>query len=204
MSTNRLIEPAAAYALCRDCATNIYGARKPTEAYAFNTARLLAMTAAHESGGFRFNRQRGFSMLSRGGAFGLWQVQENSVVTSLGYLQKRPDVSERAGRWLFREGSVPATWWARYDVSALLLTITGWPRMGCLFARLHYLWFTPHAIPAIVPEMAKYAKLYFNTTAGSATAQDYLEAYERWIAPIFEDSVDIESRTTITPGVPAT
>ena len=51
--------------LCRDCAASIYGTAPPSPQYAERVAKLLFMTAAHESLAFRFRRvrSRGLSAL---------------------------------------------------------------------------------------------------------------------------------------------
>jgi len=51
--------------------------------------------------------------------------------------------------------------------------------LSCVFARLHY-FRESSPIPKTPINMAAYAKRHYNTALGSATAADYLSAYERY------------------------
>ena len=83
--------------LCDDCACSIYTSTAPSMAYADRVARLLFMTAAHESGGFRWRRQLGFSRDDDRGAFGLWQCEWQSIADSIRYVRtpKRVELYHR-------------------------------------------------------------------------------------------------------------
>ena len=179
MST-QIINAKNAWALSLECAQSVYGTKPPNARYAWDVARLLAMTVAHESGGFLWNRQLGFSISETTGAFGLWQIEQGSTRASLTYMTKRPDVAERAGRWLFQHKSVPAGWWQQFNVQGLAYLLTGWPRACCLFARLHYMRVAA-PVPQSIEEQGAYAKRYYNTSAGKATAADYVAAYQVYI-----------------------
>lgn len=170
--------------LCDDCACSIYGTRPPSAAYADAVARLLFMTAAHESGGFRYRRQIGFARDSVTGAFGLWQCEWPSIADSIRYI-RNPQRAELYGRcvtWLdgydkhFPELALHDV--AQRGILATIQDVRGDP-LSCLLARLHYLR-VPEAVPATVQEMAAYAKKHYNTRLGKATAADYLSAYERY------------------------
>lgn len=169
--------------LCRDCASSIYGTRAPTAAYADNVARLLFMTAAHESGGFRHRRQLGFARFSAKGAFGLWQCELASVEDSIDYIRNasRRPLFERCMQWLDGWPELSDIDLSHRTAAFALLALQD-PRgdpLSCLLARLHYVR-DPQPVPATPPEMAAYAKRVYNTRLGAATAADYLRAYERY------------------------
>ena len=170
--------------LCDDCACSIYTSTAPSMAYADRVARLLFMTAAHESGGFRWRRQLGFSRDDDRGAFGLWQCEWQSIADSIRYVRtpKRVELYHRCVTWLdgydkyFPELAVDEV--SKNGILAVIQDSRGDP-LSCLLARLHYLR-VPEAVPATVQDMAVYAKRYYNTRLGKATAADYLSAYEKW------------------------
>lgn len=170
--------------LCRDCAASIYGTTPPSPEYAERVAKLLFMTSAHESGGFRYRRQIGFTRDSVTGAFGLWQCEWPSIADSIRFIRnpKRAELYGRCVTWLdgydrqFPELALHDV--AQRGILATIQDVRGDP-LSCLLARLHYLR-VPEAVPATVQEMAAYAKKYYNTRLGSATDADYFRAYERW------------------------
>jgi len=170
--------------LCDDCACSIYTSTAPSMAYADRVARLLFMTAAHESGGFRGRRQLGFSRDDDRGAFGLWQCEWQSIADSIRYVRtpKRVELYNRCVNWLdgydkyFPELDVNEV--SKNGILAVIQDVRGDP-LSCLLARLHYLR-VPEAVPATVQDMALYAKAHYNTRLGKATASDYLSAYEKW------------------------
>lgn len=49
-------------------------------------------------------------------------------------------------------------------------------KLGILLCRLRYR-AVPHPIPTELEEMAKYYKKYYNTSFGSATPEDFIEAF---------------------------
>jgi hypothetical protein len=170
--------------LCRDCAASIYGTAPPSPQYAERVAKLLFMTAAHESLAFRFRRQIGFRRETCTGAFGLWQCEWQSIADSIRYVRtpKRVELYNRCVTWLdgydkyFPELAVDEV--SKNGILAVIQDSRGDP-LSCLLARLHYLR-VPEAVPATVQDMAAYAKRYYNTRLGKATAADYLSAYEKW------------------------
>lgn len=172
-----IINSKNAWALSHDCAQAIYGTKPPSPRYAWDVARLLAMTVAHESGGFLWNRQLGHSIVDPQGAFGLWQVEQGSMKTSIDWLRDHPAVSERAGQWLFQHKTTPPAWWTAFSLHGLSFLLTGWPRACVLFARLHYLR-VPEPVPSSIEAQGSYAKRYYNTAAGKAMAADYIAAYQ--------------------------
>ena len=165
-------------ALCRDCAQHVYNKHKPTPEYAEDVAQLLFMTAAHESGGFRYRRQLGFARLSERGAFGLWQTEWLSALDSLRFLRRNVPLLAHSREWVDSFSALagtPLCEGGKQTILATLQTKDGDP-LGCLLARLHYLRI-PKAIPHDVQAQSRYAKRYYNTRLGAATAEDYECAY---------------------------
>jgi len=170
--------------LCDDCACSIYGTRAPSAAYADCVSRLLFMTAAHESGGFKHRRQLGFGKADGRGAFGLWQCEWPSIEDSIKYVRqpKRAELYGRCVTWLdgydrhFPELNLTTI--AKLGILAVIQERRGDP-LACLLARLHYMR-NPEAVPETPQEQAAYAKRVYNTHLGAATAADYLRAYERY------------------------
>jgi len=175
--------------LCLSCGKSIYGSKAPSEQYAMRAAQLLFMTAAHESNGFRARRQYGFpqfppnanpNTISRrhyAGAFGLWQCEIGSIQTSLFWMIAHIEVGHRAHLWLQSQGDgLGVTGRNVYDALCDVQYPSG-DALSCLLGRVHYLR-VPEAIPATIPEMAKYAKRYYNTAAGKARPSHYERAFE--------------------------
>jgi len=189
------------YCLGMSCAQAVFGARPPALHYAVRVADLLFMTAAHESG-LIHRRQTVFAgkNTNRGG-WSLYQVEWPSIEESLRVMNRKPEISTHVLRWLAAfhsrdlRGAVEAALRAMPDLPedtpaddlhevspwvrllGLMLEETGDP-LGCLFARLHYLR-APGPVPATVIDMAAYAKRYYNTAAGKATAAKYQNAFTR-------------------------
>lgn len=165
--------------ICRTVSQNVYAGNDPPLAdYAYNAERLLFMTAAHESGGFRYRRQLGKWEWDKG-AFGLWQVEWGSMETSIRWMLHR-EIFDRVREFWFAQGfNVPAA------PDALKRFVIEQPQdiagdlIGCTMARVHYLR-SPGMIPDHAIGMAAYAKAVFNTRLGKATREDYLEAYSDW------------------------
>lgn len=168
-----------AQSLCRSCAKNIWNKVEPTPAYAERAARLLFMTAAHES---KFIHRRQLGGLAQGvGAYGLWQTEWPSIQDSLMYLQKNPAIYQRSTDWLQRGPCTGVS--LQPQEKAMILRVLQEPagdRLSCLLARLHYMRVTPKPIPEDDIAQAKYAKLYYNTIYGSAKVINYLEAFRRY------------------------
>lgn len=165
--------------LSRSCAAAIYGRTAPSPRYAAAVASLLAGTAATESH-LHYRRQGGFSWASNAGAWGLWQTEGAAVEDSLAYLQRRDDVHARAMEWLFQQPNVSARPLLELSTGGVLRLLSGWDRLACLMARLHYLR-VPAAVPGEHAARAVYYKRYYNTAAGKATPEKYLEDYARLI-----------------------
>lgn len=124
---------------------------------------LLAMIAAHESNCGQYIAQ------IRGPARGVFQME--------------PATHDDIHKWL------KAT---RPELYQLLHTATGTTRESMVadtmmtdldyaiaMGRIFFLRISA-PIPKTLPEMAVYAKRYWNTYLGKATAEDYLKAYSNW------------------------
>ena len=162
--------------LCTSCASAIYGRQAPAPHYQRAVASLLAGTAATESG-LQSRRQHGFGWGADTGAWGLWQTEAAAVEDSIAYMLRRDDVAQRCAAWLFRQDAANMDPVLGMSTHALLRTLSGWDRLACLFARLHYL-----RIPAPVPNTqrgrAMYYKRYYNTAAGAGSVEKYLADYD--------------------------
>jgi len=166
--------------LCRQVAQITYNQRPPSDAYAERTARLLYMTGAHESGGFRWRRQMGFNSTSTQGAFGIWQCEWGSIADSCAWLDKHPCVRFRLAAWLYQYHEmrgIPLYASAKEKLLTILQTSLGDP-LSCAFARLHY-FRDPSPIPETIGDLAAYAKRVYNTSMGAAKAADYERAYRQ-------------------------
>ncbi len=174
-----MTEPEDIWRLCLDCAQHIYGLRKPRPHYVRRVAELLFGTAAKESWGFQFRRQKNMPWRGSHGGFSLWQVEQGSMITSMGYLRRREDVAERAREWLWRGEEVPPDSLTAMTQDGLLMLMRTCDRTGVLFARLHYLC-VPESVPEGAGPQAAYWKKHFNTSEGSGTAEEYLEYWARF------------------------
>ncbi len=177
--------------LCISCAKSIYDTKAPSEQYAMRAAKLLFMTAAHESNGFRARRQYGLPMFPTAdnvhglprryyiGAFGLWQCEINSIQTSLYWLFARPQAGKRAQEWLASNGDDRGI--VQREIYDVLhdIQFEKFDPLSCLLARIHYFRVKP-AIPDKIKDMAKYAKLYYNTMQGKAKPSHYELAYLKY------------------------
>jgi len=163
--------------ICYDCAEQVYDKRAPTPAYADRVARLLFMTAAHESL-LKFRRQHGFSRDSLRGAFGLWQTEYSSMRDSYRWLESRPAAKHHAVEFLKRanaEGQLSLPFREHFFMVQSPLG----DALSCLYARLHY-FRVPEPVPERPADQATYAKKYYNTELGKATAAGYQWAYYHW------------------------
>ena len=138
---------------------------------------LLLMTALHESGGLRYNRQ------INGPALSLFQIEPDTYYdTFKSYLFYRPeklnaivDYFGKDGLDDFEEMSVP-------KLGTLMNNIV----FSTVMARLHY-YRVPEALPKkgspeYLYSLAKYCKKHFNRT-GKATPEKYLNDYVRYNRP---------------------
>ena len=122
-----------------------------------SAVRLLLMIAAHESGGFMYNRQKG------GPALGLFQMEPATYSHVIEYLK-------RSGNFPGISRSLPAE---RMLIDA---------EFAAGIARV-YLWTFPEPLPPAddLQALAAYAKKYWNTEAGAASAEKYLTDFKRHV-----------------------
>lgn len=176
--------------LCLECARTIHNGHKPTEVYAMQTADLLMGTIAQESAGGKYRRQIGFgwSDVSEArpgrpslpeGAWGITQLEHGSVSDSLKLLRRKPVMAATAAEFM-SGGTDDATPEILYNMQPLHLMrlICMSDRLAVLLCRLHY-----KRIPALIPStlsaQAEYWKLYYNTTKGKGTVEQYLRSYRK-------------------------
>ena len=177
--------------MCISCGRSVYGEKAPNEQYAMRAAKLLFMTVAHESNHFQARRQYGLPLfptcdklhgLSRNyyiGAFGLWQCEMASMQTSLFWLAVHPIVGQKAQAWLEKQGDKRGIVDREiYDVLHDVQYESGDP-LSCILSRVHYLR-VKAPIPATISDMAKYAKVYYNTMAGKAKPINYEKAFRKY------------------------
>ncbi|AUI86589.1 hypothetical protein BS333_14950 [Vibrio azureus] len=121
---------------------------------------LILMIMAHESGQLTYTRQ------VRGPA--------------LGFIQMEPATYQWLVKWLgkHRPHFLAVSHSFVDEPSAEQMIIN--PQYAVCMARLNLLRF-PEALPDAedLPALAAYAKKYWNTSAGKATENDYLTAYQR-------------------------
>lgn len=170
-------DPERIARLCVACARSVYGTKPPTVAYADRAARLLFMTGAHESGGWRFRRQQRYGRDSKDGAFGLWQTERASMTASMDWLLGREAAMHHAREFLVRQNAGGQLDLPINEQLHMVQSRIG-DALSCLYARLHY-FRVPAPIPATPREWAQYAKQHYNTYLGKARPSDYLRAYER-------------------------
>jgi len=190
--------------MCHSCAEAVHNGRPPSGRYARWAGQLLFGTAAHESVGFKYRRQIGFSLENSRGGWGLWQLESGSMGDSIKYIDGRPALRENVTQWLgdYDEdgqlGLVPAILGGAGGtdvISRLIAEPIGDP-LACLLARLHYMRF-PEAIPGAVTEQAKYWKHRYNTHLGKGTPNQYAANWERHCARIDGEWMLLESALEI-------
>ncbi len=115
--------------------------------------RLLCMVAAHESGGFFYTRQVG------GPALSLFQMEPRTFRDVLDYcLRKHNSLANE----------LPC------EAERLVFD----PPFAAAMSRVFFMRFPePLPPPADIPALAAYAKTYWNTEKGKATAGDYANAW---------------------------
>lgn len=164
--------------LCFDAASMLYTqANQPSLTYQHRVARLLFMTLAHE-GRFVYRRQlaRGGGFMSADGdtgAFGLAQCEKGSILDSVRFARARPPLEQRVARFL-----APWSHWGEWPRMRAHLQVPDGDRLSVALCRLHYLR-APSLVPGSIADMARYAKLHYNTVLGAATPENYREAYEQ-------------------------
>jgi len=123
--------------------------------------KLLIMTAAHESMGYRYRAQTG-----GGPALSYYQIEPNTLDDLYtNYLAFRPDKQALLDAYL-PEGSSRVEALENNDEYATAAT-------RLIYSRV------PDALPAVDDDeaLAKYAKQFWNTELGAATAEKYLADY---------------------------
>lgn len=173
------LDPVEALDLCHLCAESIYDTKPPSKAYADSVANLLFGTAAQESG-LVWTRQRMPRWEGVNGGFSRWQLESGSISDSLAYLKARPEMLKRATQFLFDDPHASTVWLTAMPVETLLwvMRFTDSNRLGCLFARLHYLR-VPESVPVGLSDQAAYWKRWYNTVKGAGTPEQYIASWKR-------------------------
>ena len=124
-----------------------------------SAVRLLCMTAAHESGQYRYCRQ------IKGPALGIFQMEPATFDTVLGYVLRKEE-----------KYSILADDARRFNPEDMIFN----PVFAAGMARAFYLRI-PDALPdpQDVEGLSGYAKDYWNTPLGKATPEDYYDAFMR-------------------------
>lgn len=133
--------------------------------YSEEAVDLLMMTAAHESNGCSYIKQ------INGPALGVYQMEpatEDDIWTS--FLSFNTEIEDTMLYLLGDRGM------GYPSVSEALITNLLY---ATAMARIHY-YRVPEALPSTLEGLAAYAKKYYNTELGKATAEDYLKAFKRW------------------------
>lgn len=119
--------------------------------------QLLVMIAAHESGGFRYVKQ-----LGNGPARGLLQMEPIGLQEVVRYSQLRST----------RFPLLP-------DLAAVHVNQLVFDTYLAIAVSRVFFMAKPEPLPAVddIEGLARYAKKYWNTEAGKATAEDYANAF---------------------------
>jgi hypothetical protein len=122
-----------------------------------SVVRLLLMITAHESGGFTYCKQNG------GPALGLFQMEPPTFEHVMGYIK--------------RTGKFPAVN-TNTPIERLVIDV----EFAAAMARV-YLWTFPEPLPKPddLEGLALYAKKYWNTDQGAASAEKYLNDFKRYV-----------------------
>ncbi|MCJ9430169.1 hypothetical protein [Kordiimonas marina] len=126
--------------------------------------KLLMMTAAHESGGLKYDVQMG-----GGPARSYYQIEPNTLQDLYdNYLAYRPELQAKLDKYM-PPGNPP--------LDEALLDVT----YATAAARLIY-YRKPASIPAVDDEdgLANYWKQYWNTAQGAGTVEQFLDDWERY------------------------
>lgn len=132
--------------------------------YSEEAVDLLMMTAAHESNGCSYIKQ------INGPALGVYQMEPATHEDIYkNFLKYNPKIKS-----LLKD----------FTIDAGILLQQGEDMVFNLayataMARVHY-YRVPEALPNTLEGLAAYAKKYYNTNLGKATAEDYLKAFKRW------------------------
>lgn len=176
--------PAEIWHVCNTCAAEVFDHTRPTPGLALNIARLLFGTAAVESA-FEHTRQTSVIWDSQIGGFSHWQLECESIRTSIADLKARPQLLEHATAYMYGTPRAPLTWIMRLPFNSLLwaMTVADTPRLGATFARLHYRRIQ-QPIPTTLEGHATYWKKVYNTMRGAGTINRYLACWEQHCAAI--------------------
>lgn len=129
--------------------------------YSEEAVRLLLMIMAHES------RQGYYIVQTVGPAVGVYQMEPATYKDIHLYLHKKPNLRNEILNWSVFGGAHAGE-------------MAGNNYYATAMARAFFIRF-PEALPkGSDEELAKYAKKRWNTSAGKATWQDYLQAYRNW------------------------
>lgn len=132
--------------------------------YSDEAVELLMMTAAHESKLGTYIRQL------NGPALGIFQMEpETYNDIQENFLEYRPHL-DKAVIAMAPMGSATAE---AADELAWNL------KLQIIMARLHY-YRVPEGLPKDIEGLAEYAKKYYNTKEGKATAEKYLTDYKKY------------------------
>ena len=138
--------------------------------YSEEAVDLLMMTCAHESVGGTYLRQVG--MTGSKGAFGVYQME----------LATHGDIHDNYLRYnRSLQGMVSAFVSHEYEADVDLIINLAY---ATAMARVHY-WRVAEALPSkddtrYLPKLGEYAKKYYNTHLGKATASKYVVDYLDW------------------------
>jgi hypothetical protein len=142
--------------------------------YSEEAVDLLMMTCAHESRGGTYLRQKG--MTGTEGAFGVYQMEmatHDGILDN--FLDFRDDLREKVFNLSYEDFDQNFT--LGYNLISNIAYATA-------MARVHY-WRVAEALPSkddtrYYPLLGEYAKKYYNTHLGKATASKYVMDYLDW------------------------
>lgn len=127
--------------------------------YSEDAVELLMMTAAHES------KLGEFIYQISGPARGVFQMEPKTFKDiKKNYLAFREPLNENVSKYFIKH----------YDPAEVAWNL----KAAIIMARVHYLR-VPAKLPDNPADMAIYAKIYWNTTEGKATVEDYVQAYNK-------------------------
>lgn len=157
----------------------IWEKRPPGAVYADTVARMMVMVGAHESKGFLCDRQEGFEGRAKGGAFGIFQVEEPGIEFAMSRLRGSSFLWARVCDWLGWWGELPP---GPYESVPALISDGQHDALAVAVMRAYH-WGNNDTIPWDPLGMSEYCKKRHNWN-GRATPRMYLEAWERWAPAI--------------------
>lgn len=173
------------------CVKSCYSSTPPSAEYADRVARLMVGTMAYESL-FYYRRQTVFNWDSTRGAWGLGQMELSGINRAWSRLTLSRALSDRASRWVFGQESNSLALLARikdrlgdHDFARLL---SGHDRLAIVLMRGYYL-ADPLPVPSDIRDQAEYYKRVWNTPAGKATPEKYIETYRKMVEPYLDPSI---------------